>query len=205
MIQNEKDAREYVASLCDGVAMDRLDRLAANLATENQRQNLIAQSSLANIWQRHIADSAQLLRFVPRGTFPWLDLGSGAGFPGVVVAIIQSDGPIFLVETRARRVQWLQSQKESLRLSHCIVIGKRVENTDTFKASVVTARAFAPLPKLLKMSKRFTRQDTVYVLPKGRSANAELAALPDHQREMFHVEQSLTDGDAGIIVGTGLP
>ena len=86
MIADEAAARDWLRGLpeCDDVAMERLERLVALLAEENARQNLVSAVSLSEVWVRHIADSAQLLAHVPRETSsPWLDLGTGAGFPGL--------------------------------------------------------------------------------------------------------------------------
>lgn len=203
MIVDEDSARHYVAGLTDGEAMDRLELLVAALLVENQRQNLISRPSEAAIWQRHIADSAQLLRFVPRETFgPWLDLGTGAGFPGLVVAVLRPAQPMVLVESRPLRAEWLARMAEELALDHCRIEARRIELVEAFAARVISARAFAPLPKLLSLSAPFSTGETTYLLPKGRSAAQELAALPVRSRKLFHVEQSLTDPDAGIIVST---
>lgn len=203
MIEDEDSAWRYVAALADGEAMERLDRLAAALVEENRRQNLISRPSEAAIWQRHIADSAQLLRFVPRETFgPWLDLGTGAGFPGLVVAVLRPAQPMVLVESRPLRAQWLARMASELALEHCRIEARRIEAVEAFAARVISARAFAPLPKLLSLSAPFSTDETTYLLPKGRSAAQELAALPVRSRKLFHVELSLTNPDAGIIVST---
>lgn len=203
MIANELEARQFVSGLdgVDGAALDRLECLAALLAEENQRQNLVAAASLDHVWQRHIADSLQLLAYVPRETFgPWIDLGTGAGFPGLAVACVLSDRPVLMVESRARRIEWLQRASDSLGLSNARVIGSRLEIVESTQCSVISARAFAPLPKLLDLSARFSTADTIWLLPKGRSARQELKELTGWQH-MFHVEQSQTDPEAGIIVG----
>lgn len=203
MIGDEDSARRYVAAMADASAMDRLDRFVAVLLEENQRQNLVSRPSEASMWQRHIADSAQLLRFVPRETSgPWLDLGTGAGFPGLVIAALRPDQPVVLVESRPLRAQWLSRMVGELALEHCRIEARRIEAVETFAARVISARAFAPLPKLLSLSARFSTAETRFLLPKGRSAAQELSALPDRTRKLFHVEQSLTDPDAGIIVST---
>lgn len=203
MIEDEDSARRYVAALADGEALDRLDRLASALVEENRRQNLISRPSEATIWQRHIADSAQLLRFVPRETFgPWLDLGTGAGFPGLVIAILRPAQAMVMVESRPLRAEWLARMAEELALDHCRIEARRIELVEAFAARVISARAFAPLPKLLGLSAPFSTGETTYLLPKGRSAAQELKALPVRSRELFHVEQSLTDPDAGIIVSS---
>ena len=203
MIATEDDARAYIAQKCDPAAMARLDRLVAALAEENERQNLVAKNSLPQVWLRHIADSAQLLDHAEAGAAPWLDLGSGAGFPGLVIAAMRPQEPVILVESRRRRIEWLERMMTELGLSQCRVEGRRLELVETFAAGVISARAFAPLDRLLRLSARFSTSDTRWVLPKGRSAAQEVAELPESRRGMFHVEQSLTDAEAGIITGCG--
>ncbi|MDJ0978470.1 MAG: 16S rRNA (guanine(527)-N(7))-methyltransferase RsmG [Erythrobacter sp.] len=186
--------------------MARLDRFARLLLEENKRQNLISKASEGELWLRHIADSAQLMEHVPRETFehttpdPWLDLGTGAGFPGLVIASLRPNSPVALVESRARRVEFLERCVSELGLARCQVLGDRLERIEPFPASVISARAFAPLEKLLRLSARFSTRATRYILPKGRSAAHELISQKKSIRMMFHVEQSLTDCDAGIIV-----
>ncbi len=202
VLRDETSARSFVEGLTDVAGMSRLEALSAALINENQRQNLISRPSEAQMWVRHIADSAQLLRFVPRETpsRPWLDLGTGAGFPGLVIAALRPEWKIVLVESRARRVEWLEHMVRELDLGNCRVEGRRLELVEPFKASVISARAFAPLEKLLSLSAPFSTKATTYLLPKGRSAAQELQAMPRKIRGMFHVEQSLTDEEAGIIV-----
>jgi 16S rRNA (guanine527-N7)-methyltransferase len=205
MIDDEAAARRFCAERTDERGLARLERFAALLAEENQRQNLVSAASLQAIWQRHFADSLQLLDHVPRGTSLWLDLGTGAGFPGLAIAVARPETPMVLVESRKRRVDWLSQAIATLALENCRVIGARLENVESFAAGVITARAFAPLGKLLALSARFSTQDTVWLLPKGRSAAQELAEQPAGMREMFHVEQSRTDPNGGILVGQGTP
>ncbi len=203
MISDGAGARAWLRSLaeCDDAAMVRLDRLAALLAEENIRQNLVSSASLAEVWLRHIADSAQLLLHVPRETSsPWLDLGTGAGFPGLVVAALRPECEVVMVESRARRIEWLERACRELGLKRARVEGRRLELVQSFPVRVISARAFAPLDKLLALSARFSTSDTVWLLPKGRSARDELASLTGW-KHMFHVEQSLTDSEAGVIVG----
>lgn len=202
VLRDETSARAFVEGLTDAAGMLRLEALSAALINENQRQNLISRPSEAQMWVRHIADSTQLLRLVPRETpsRPWLDLGTGAGFPGLVIAALRPEWKIVLVESRARRVEWLEHMVRELDLGNCRVEGRRLELVEPFKASVISARAFAPLEKLLNLSAPFSTKATTYLLPKGRSAAQELQAMPRKIRGMFHVEQSLTDEEAGIIV-----
>lgn len=202
MITDERSARAWLteSGMCDAEAMERLEGLAALLSEENRRQNLVSRTSLAEVWVRHIADSAQLLMHVPRETSPWLDLGAGAGFPGLVIAAICPLRPVWMVESRSRRVDWLERARLALGLSQAEVFGSRLETVETRTAGVISARAFAPLDKLIGLSARFSTVATAWVLPKGRSASLELEELQGW-RHTFHVEQSLTDPNAGIIVG----
>ncbi len=205
IIEDEEQARAYCAKWTDPSGLSRLERFSEFLLAENQKQNLISRPSESNVWQRHFADSAQLLEHVPRGTqvtngTPWLDLGTGAGFPGLIIAILRPDWPIVLVESRAKRVEFLQHCIQALELSQSEVRGERLENTSTFASSVISARAFAPLDKLLRLSAPFSTKSTCYLLPKGRSAAHELITQKKSIRSLFHVKQSLTDRDAGIIV-----
>jgi 16S rRNA (guanine527-N7)-methyltransferase len=204
IVTGEVEARDWVAGL-DGVdqaAMERLDRLAAMLAEENERQNLVSAASLGEVWRRHIADSAQLLRHVPSSlSGTWLDLGTGAGFPGLVIAALRPELDLVMVESRRKRIEWLGRAADLLGLAKARVIGERLERVPNLAAAVISARAFAPLDKLLDLSARFSTSDTIWLLPKGRSARDEVAGLTGWSH-VFHVEQSLTDPDAGVVVGT---
>ncbi len=203
MIDDEPSARAWLASLpeYDATAHMRMAQLIELLVAENARQNLVAASSLEHVWQRHIADSAQLLHHVPRETnATWLDLGTGAGFPGLVIAILRPEIEMLMVESRPKRAAWLEHANLALGLTQAQVIASRLELVDTRPMSVISARAFAPLDRLLKLSARFSTDQTVWLLPKGRSAAHELNELTGW-RHAFHVEQSLTDHEAGLIVG----
>lgn len=181
-------------------AEEQLSLLVELLRNENERQNLIAHRTMDEVWVRHIADSAQLLRFVPRGTSTWMDLGSGAGFPGLVIAILRPDLRTLLIESRTRRVEWLNRAAERLGLVNVAVAGGRLELLDAAPVEAISARAFAPLERLVDLAARFSTSETLWLLPKGRSAGQELEQLIGW-RHMFHVEPSVTDPEAGIIVG----
>jgi 16S rRNA (guanine527-N7)-methyltransferase len=203
MIDSEAAAQAWLAARpeWDALAAERIERLMALLAEENTRQNLVAAASFPVVWQRHIVDSAQLLAHVPRETSsPWLDLGTGAGFPGLVIAALRPECEVVMVESRARRVEWLERARAALGLERASVIGSRLELVPSRNFRVISARAFAPLPRLLELSARFSTKETLFLLPKGRSAQQELLEL-NRWNHLFHVEQSLTDTEAGVIVG----
>lgn len=198
----EEEARQYLRELpeYDGRVEERLEKLAAMLRVENQIQNLVAAPTINTVWARHMADSAQLLQYVPRGTSLWLDLGSGAGFPGLVVAILRPHLTVTLVESRTKRIEWLWRVIEELGLEHTAVAGRRLETLADAKVDVISARAFAPLDRLVELAARFSTSETDWLLPKGRSARQELEQLTGWQHT-FHVEPSITDVAAGVIVG----
>jgi 16S rRNA (guanine527-N7)-methyltransferase len=203
MINDENAAKHWIAEAmrADEQTMGRLRRFVDLLTLENLSQNLVSQESLSRVWQRHIVDSLQLQMFALGGTkLEWLDLGTGAGFPGLVLAVFNPELKITLVESRSRRVDWLQRIVDEFALPNVSVEGRRVEQVDGRWFDVISARAFAPLPKLVDLAARFSTAETTWILPKGRSAAQDLASLKgwDHT---FHVEQSITDLEAGIITG----
>lgn len=204
MIVSEGEARAWVGRLpeADEAALERLDRLIRLLAEENKRQNLVSAASLDAVWQRHVADSAQLLAYAPRETsVAWLDLGTGAGFPGLVIAALDPEREVVMVESRGRRVEWLARAADAMGLRHATVIGSKLEQIPDRPFGVISARAFAPLDRLVALAARFSTAETLWLLPKGRSARQELETLRGWIHT-FHVEQSLTDAEAGVIVGT---
>ena len=182
---------------------ERLESFIAYLKREASSQNLIAASTLESIWSRHIVDSAQLLRLMPDdapANGKWIDLGSGAGFPGIVVAIL-SKHPVTLVESRGRRIDYLQRAIELLDLDNLTLAGMPLERLETAPYSVISARAFAPLPRLFELAARFSTDKTNWLLPKGRNAVKEWEEVQPVWTGDFRIEPSVTDGDSGILVG----
>ena len=129
-----------------------------------------------------------------------MDLGTGAGFPGLVIAIIRDDIRMVVVESRRRRIEWLERVASELKLTNFEVVGQKLEAVPTSLVDVISARAFAPLETLLALACRFSTKRTLWLLPKGRSAVQEVEELHGWSHT-FHVEPSITDSNAGIIVG----
>ena len=179
----------------------KIEGYAALLREESKRQNLVSASTLDWLWDRHILDSAQLVRFEPHSGASWVDIGSGAGLPGIVVACLVG-GPVTLVEPRRLRAEFLHKAAESLRLKVTIVCAK-VQRAQG-KYDVITARAVAALPQLLEISAHLSTRKTLWLLPKGRSAERELAEAQQAWQGAFHVERSVTDAESLIVVGTGV-
>lgn len=196
---DEDAAKVWLADL--GVSREtheRLDQFVALLREESARQNLVSAASLDQVYARHIVDSVQLWQLAPAAK-SWLDLGSGAGLPGLILAIL-SDAPVTLVESRRLRAEWLQRAAETLRLGNVRVEAARLELVKSYPVAVITARAFAPLPKLFALAHRFSTEETLWILPKGRSAAEELASIAATWHGQFHMEPSITDPDSAIIV-----
>jgi 16S rRNA (guanine527-N7)-methyltransferase len=185
--------------------MERLDALRRIVIEESHQQNLISAATIDHFWVRHIVDSAQLIPFASKAKLEsgWIDLGTGAGFPGLVVAILR-EAPILFVESRRKRSDFLSSTAERLALPHAKVHAGRLETLAGDAYGVISARAFAPLHRLLPLAHRFSRKKTIWLLPKGRGAREEMNSIFGVWQGMFHVEQSITESDAAIIVARGV-
>ena len=178
----------------------KLEAFVDLVTEESRHQNLVSARSLESVWARHILDSAQLLAFSPSIIASWVDLGSGAGFPGIIVGLLHQ-GPVTLIEERRKRIEFLEKAVELLELNGRVsVLGSRVETAPSMTFEVISARAFAPLDRLLALGQRFAAPQTRWVLPKGRNAHSELEAARALWQGEFRLEPSLTDADAQIIV-----
>ena len=154
--------------------LQRLDAYAGLLAQWSERINLVAGSTLGDPWRRHFLDSAQLFPLMPAGAQSLIDLGSGAGFPGLVLAVMGVPG-VELVESDARKCAFL---REAARVAAATVTirNTRIEAVPAHAVAVATARGCAPLDRLFTLSQRFIGPDTVCLFPKGEQAGQELAA-----------------------------
>lgn len=181
---------------------DRLLRLEKIVLAEATRQNLISKSSIIDFYNRHIADSLQLLPMIRAGVL--LDIGSGAGFPGLVLASCRTS-PVHLVEPRAKRASFLQNAVEALGLEdHVSVHRSKAEAVIVRSVVSITARAVAPLSKLFDMGIHLCDENTRWVLPKGRNALTELEAARSSWQGDFRLVPSVTDADAAIVIAEGV-
>jgi 16S rRNA (guanine527-N7)-methyltransferase len=180
--------------------MERLEAFTDLLAEENRRQNLVSKASLEHVWSRHILDSSQLLRFAPVQAESWLDLGSGAGFPGLIVALLHRS-KVTLVESRRLRAEFLRQAAQVMQVENKVeILCTRLETLAPRPFDVISARAFAPLDRLFALAAPFSRPGTRWLLPKGRSAKSELAEAQASWQGEFRLEPSVTDPDAGIVI-----
>lgn len=174
-------------------------RFASLLAAEAEQQNLVARSTLESLWDRHLLDSAQLARFEPHDGASWVDIGSGAGLPGIVVSALVT-GPVLLIEPRKLRSEFLQTVLGELGLGTRVQILCAKAERATGRFDVITARAVASLDRLFAMALHLSHRHTLWVLPKGRSAKSELEEARGNWHCDARVEGSVTDPDAAILV-----
>ena len=178
----------------------RLDSYVQMLLAEMDQQNLIAESTRDHVWSRHIVDSAQLMKVDGAANEGlWIDLGSGAGLPAIVVAIL-SKRPVLMIESRRKRIDFLNRLVGELSLNNADVYGGRVESAPASEAAVISARAYAPLDRLLSSALHLSTDKSLWILPKGRNAQIELEAARSSWQGVFHVERSITDPESAIII-----
>lgn len=177
----------------------RLSGYAALLRKWNPAINLVAPATLADLEGRHLADSAQLARLAPDDHEPWLDIGSGGGLPGLVLAIEQPGRPVTLVDSDRRKVAFLQTAIRTLGLSHCTAIQARIEELPPASVRHLSARALAPLPRLVPYLDRHLAEGGTGWLLKGRNWQAELEQLGSLDHYSLTVHPSRTDAQAAIL------
>ncbi len=182
----------------------RLDRLVTLVVERQQHMNIIAPSTIPQIWTRHVADSLQLLPLAP-GALRWVDLGSGAGFPGLAIACALTGTPgaeVHLVESTQKKAAFLSEATRELGLP-VVVHPIRIEDfaaKNQIRFDVVTARALAPLPKLLGYAIPLLKTGTVGLFPKGQDVEAELTEASKYWNIQAELVPSTTDPRGRIVV-----
>lgn len=184
---------------------ERLARFADLLARWQATTNLVAPSTLPDLWQRHMADSAQLVRHAPEQARHWLDMGAGAGFPGLVVALMLAARPglcVDLAESNARKCAFL---REAVRITGAParILCKRLEDIRAGPASgydVIMARALAPLAKLMELSAHLRRPGTVCLFLKGQDVDIELTEASKYWRIRAEKRPSATSPSGTVLI-----
>ena len=185
--------------------MERLEIYAGLLPHWQNAVNLVARSTIDDLWQRHIADSAQLYTLAPT-VDTWIDLGSGAGFPGMVIAIMRAEHGltgVTLIESDQRKCAFLQEVRRQTGIAVDIV-DERIENAATHakvgQADIVSARALAPLSRLFSMAAPLMKFDSQCLFMKGKAVEEELKEASRHWSYQCELVSSITDAQARIVV-----
>lgn len=199
----EAEARAWVMARHGVSRGTLLGAFVEAVAAEARTQNLISRSSVDHLWFRHIVDSAQLLDHATPAPGLWVDIGTGAGFPGMVIALL-SDRRVMLVEPRRRRAEFLQRIVDDLALGNRVTVHRARIEAVTTQAAFISARAVAALPDLLRSAHHLAGRDTLWLLPKGKSAREEVAAAQRSWHGVFHVEQSITEPDSLLVIAKGV-
>lgn len=180
---------------------DVFNRYGQVLLKWQKRINLIGSKTIDDMWRRHFQDSAQLINLLESRPKSWLDFGSGAGFPGMVVALLLRDDPDFtmhLVESNGKKAAFLREVARETK-APVIVHGVRVESLEMKDLDVVSARACSALSQLLDYAAPFCSQDTVLLFPKGQDVDQELTLIPKYWSMALKKFPSHTDPSASII------
>ena len=182
--------------------LSKLESYVALLRKWNPKINLVSPDTLDQAWDRHIVDSAQLVDLMPRNAKTWVDIGSGGGFPGMIVAVILNETApacdVTLIESDQRKSAFLRAVNRDLDLG-VKVETKRIEDVTPLAADVVSARALAPLNKLLGYASRHVRTGGVALLPKGRSWKKEIPTAQSQWNFSFETHKSATAPDAVVL------
>lgn len=182
---------------------DRLETYEALLKKWNPAINLVSKSTIEDAWTRHFVDSAQIFDLTPEDTRHWVDIGSGGGFPGLVVAIMAAEArpemSTTLIESDLRKATFLRTVIRETGIS-AKVLSERIEKAPPQQADVLSARALASLTDLLGFAERHLSPKGLTVFPKGKSAVDEINAALETWSFELQKEVSRTDSDAVILL-----
>ncbi len=197
-------AKTAVAEFKESVSretLDLLERFEALLVQWNSRINLVSPTTISSIWTRHIVDSAQLLQVAPHSFERWVDLGSGGGFPGIVIAILTRDAPgsqVYLVESDQRKAAFLRAALRECGVT-ASVQARRIEEIPPLNADVISARALAPLVDLFRYAQPHLSPAGVGIFPKGAKADIEVAEAQKKWSFSHETFPSKTDPEASVL------
>lgn len=188
---------------------DKLRAYEALIRKWNPSINLVAKSTLSDVWNRHIIDSAQVYTaaFGEKSSI-WTDIGSGGGLPGIVIATLtqgeDQQTNVTMVESDKRKSVFLRTAIRELGLSNAEVINERIEGAQISISDIVSARALAPLTDLFTLSRGFADQDTTFLFQKGRNWASEIEVAQNHWSFEYDAIKSETDSNAVILKIRGL-
>lgn len=173
----------------------------------NEKFNLVAASTLPHIWTRHFSDSAQLMKFIPESAKTIADMGAGAGFPGLVLAIMAQENRapfhLYAIESTGKKADFLQTVVDELKLN-VTVRRERIESIRDLKADIITARALKALPELLKYAHYLMHKDTICLFLKGKNVAEELTQAGKYWIFKEETYPSRSDDSGRILVLTDI-
>ena len=178
--------------------LDRLDRIISELDVWRQKSNLIGPKEWPQIWTRHVGDSWQLLDHIPEAA-RIVDLGSGAGFPGLIIAAARPKAHVTMMESVGKKCAFLRAAIEAVSLNAAVYQG-RIEAAPPIKADFVTARAFAPMPQLLEYASPWLRKGATGVFPKGERWKEELTEALQKWNFAYEAIPSRSGGSGVILI-----
>ena len=180
--------------------IDCLIQYASDLKKWNRKINLVSPQTIDSLWSRHFLDSLQLAMFAEPNLTNWVDMGAGGGFPGLVLAahFAETATQFTLLESDQRKSTFLRTVSRNMGLN-VKVIADRIEDIPSIGADMVTARALAPLDKLLQYGKRHAVDHAKFIFPKGKNWQSELTIAQENWQMTVEQFDSLTDVEAKII------
>lgn len=180
----------------------KLTQYLAVLCKWNPKINLVSKSTLENAWSRHFADSAQLWALAPHDAVSWVDVGSGAGFPGLVIAAMAAEQSpqlhVTLIESDMRKCVFMRTAAHEMGLD-VTVLNDRIDEVPPLNADIFSARALASLPQLLEFAQKHRKPDGICLFPKGARADSELTEATKSWHISHETFPSQTDSEAVIL------
>ena len=166
--------------------------------------NLVSKNTVEDAWNRHILDSLQVIKYLPKNeNLSIVDLGSGAGFPPLVIAMCGYND-VSAIESDERKCLFMQTVAKETNTQNIKIINERIEKVENVQADVITARALAKIDQLLSMSKHLAKEDTIFLFLKGKTAQEEIDNAKKHFDFEAQTFQSLTSSEAKVVKITNL-
>ena len=177
--------------------LTKLSEYKKILLKENETMNLIGKSTIIDLDERHFLDCIQIVKYLPRYEKSVMDIGTGAGLPGIILSIIGFKN-LHLVEKSPKKSSFLENCKLRLGLSY-VVHNKSISEISNLKIDYVTARAFASIEKIISMTKKIINKQTKFILLKGKTYLSELETM-DPQKYFWETHPSITSSESKIII-----
>jgi len=197
--QKKHDSFNQIKKFCELSTLQekKLTDFVSLLLSKNQNYNFIGNSTIENIWERHILDCAQLLKFIDNYNLKFADFGSGAGLPGIVLSILGLK-EIHLVEKSFRKCEFLREAK-LLSSNRVFIANSKLEDLDDQSYDCIVSRALAPLPRLLEYNIKFLKDDGFCLFLKGKNLQSEITESKKNFKFDYELFPSITSNESNII------